>query len=205
MVQKVEVFGYIYENAYFYIDEVTSHGFLIDPGAEADKLLSIIRRNGWVIECILLTHGHFDHIGAVNELRSALKCKVKCYALGDQYLLNPNYNLSIMYGDGFVVKNVLKVEENDIISLEVNPKFSLQVLYTPGHTMDSCVFYNQQVAFVGDTIFKNSVGNTMFPGGDESLLWKSIFEKIFRLDDHIKLYSGHSDVTTVLEEKNRYL
>lgn len=204
MVQKVEVFGYIYENTYFYIDEVTSHGFLIDPGAEAEKLLSVIKKNKWVIECILLTHGHFDHIGAVNELRSALKCKVKCYLLGDQYLLNPYYNLSIMYGDGIVVKDALKVKENDIISLEVNPKFYLQVLYTPGHTMDSCVFYNQQVAFVGDTIFKNSVGNTSFFGGDESLLWKSIFEKIFRLDDHIKLYSGHSDVTTVLEEKNRY-
>ena len=76
MIIQTEVKGYFAENAYFYIDDRTKHGFLIDPGAQADVLVRMIRKEGWTIEKILLTHGHFDHTGAVNELRKALEVQV---------------------------------------------------------------------------------------------------------------------------------
>ena len=69
MIAEIPVKGYFEENCFFYIDDETKHGFIIDPGAQADELLEVIRKNGWTIEKILLTHGHFDHTGAVDELR----------------------------------------------------------------------------------------------------------------------------------------
>ena len=73
MIVEVPVKGYFEENCFFFIDDKTKHGFIIDPGAQADGLLSVIRENGWVIEKILLTHGHFDHTGAVDKIRSTLE------------------------------------------------------------------------------------------------------------------------------------
>ena len=204
MVKKVEVQGFISENTYFYIDEKSQHGFLIDPGAEGEKLYSIIKENDWKIESILITHGHFDHIGAVDELRQKLSCKAYGYRGGDQYLLHPHYNLSSFYGEPLVLENVFKVKEGDEISLSVNPSFSLKVLYTPGHTKDSCVFYNHEVSFVGDTLFENGIGNTHFPGGDEKVLWESLFEKVFSLPESLIVYPGHGEDTIIKTEKNRY-
>lgn len=130
MVIEVPVKGYFEENCYFYIDKQTGSGFLIDPGAEAERLLAIIREN----DC------------------------------------------------------------------------ALKVIYTPGHTTDSVTYYSEsdQVAFVGDTIFKDSIGNYKYPGGDRNTLVSSIQNKIFRLPDSTILYSGHSEQTTVKDEKNRY-
>ena len=94
MVRCVPVKGYFEENCFFYIDDESRHGFLIDPGAEAGRLLSLIRREGWVIEKLLLTHGHFDHTGAVNELREALGIPAYAHETAEQYLLDARMNLS---------------------------------------------------------------------------------------------------------------
>ena len=85
MVRFVPVRGLIDENAYLYIDETTGHGFVIDPGAEPERFLKLIRENGWVIEKILLTHGHFDHIGAACALRRELQVPVCAYETADDY------------------------------------------------------------------------------------------------------------------------
>ena len=83
---------------------------------------------------------------------------------------------------------------------------SLRVIYTPGHTTDSVVYYSEknQVAFVGDTIFKGSIGNYQYPGGSLRELEKSIINRIFKLPGNTILCSGHSEQTTVEAEKNRY-
>ena len=206
MVTEVPVEGYFSENSFFYIDDVTKHGFLIDPGAEADRLLSVIKDNGWEIEKILLTHGHFDHMGAVDEIRNALAVPVYAFATADAYLLDPFKNLSALCGPPIVVRNAMHFSDGETISLHANPAFALQVIYTPGHTPDSVVFYaeSSQAAFVGDTIFKGSIGNYQFPGGNLRDLQQSILEKIFALPDSTTLYSGHSEPTAVGTEKRRY-
>ncbi|MBE6110932.1 MAG: MBL fold metallo-hydrolase [Erysipelotrichaceae bacterium] len=206
MIEQVTVFGYISENCFFYIDDESKHGFLIDPGAQAEKLLAMIKENGWVIEGILLTHGHFDHIGAVNEIRDALHIPVIAFESADDYLLSSYANLSSQFNDEILVKDVQYVKEGDEIVLSTNPQFSLRVIYTPGHTTDSIVYYseNNRVLFSGDTIFKASIGNTRFPGGDYDTLVSSIINKIFTLPEDTVIYSGHSEPTSVGTEKRRY-
>lgn len=206
MVCCVPVKGYFEENCYFYIDEVTKHGFLIDPGAEAKRLLSLIRREGWDIEAILLTHGHFDHTGAVNELREALGVPVYAHEDADRYLLDPRMNLSAFCVGNWTVRNVKYLRHGDTISLKANPAFSLRVIHTPGHTTDSVVYYSEKdrVAFVGDTIFKGSIGNYQYPGGNRQDIVKSITEKILALPDATILYSGHSEETSVGVERQQY-
>lgn len=190
-------------NAYFYISEKTNHGFLIDPGAEASTLIKEIQNNNWVIEKILLTHGHFDHIGAVDQLFNVLNIPYFIHVNGAEYLLNAGYNLSMYFGRDIILKNADYFNDGDILSID---DIHLQVISTPGHTTDSVVFYDadSKIAFVGDTIFRGSIGATHFPGGDEKKLAKSIREKIFTLPEETVLYSGHSEKTDVRTEKRRY-
>ncbi|WP_031555372.1 MBL fold metallo-hydrolase [Lachnospira multipara] len=206
MIVEVPVKGYFNENCYFYIDDETKHGFLIDPGAEAKRLLKLISDKGWNIEKILLTHGHFDHTGAVNEIRAALGIPVIAHKRADQYLLDGYMNLSAECGSSIIIGGVKYADDGDILSLEANPNFKLKVIYTPGHTTDSIIFYSERdlVAFVGDTIFKGCIGNYKYPGGNFKNLQDSIIDKIFTLPDETMLLSGHSDKTSVGIEKQRY-
>lgn len=206
MIVEVPVKGYFNENCYFYIDDETKHGFLIDPGAEAKKLLKLISDKGWNIEKILLTHGHFDHTGAVNEIRDALGIPVIAHKRADQYLLDDYMNLSAQCGPSIIVEGVEYIKDGDILSLEANKDFTLKVIYTPGHTTDSIIFYSERdlVAFVGDTIFKGCIGNYKYPGGNFKSLQDSIIDKIFTLPDETMLLSGHSDKTSVGIERQRY-
>ena len=206
MIIQTEVKGYFAENAYFYIDDRTGHGFLIDPGAQAGALLRMIREKGWTIEKILLTHGHFDHTGAVNELRKALEVPVYAYETADMYLLDTRMNLSAACGEHVIIRDVHYLYDGDSIALEADPEFRLQVIHTPGHTPDSVIYYapKDSIAFVGDTIFKGSIGNWQYPGGNPEDLQRSIIQRIFTLPDQTVLYSGHSVPTTVGTEKRRY-
>lgn len=206
MILQVPVQGYFGENTYFYIDDDTKHGFLIDPGAQPDKLLNLIKRNSWKIEKILLTHGHFDHTGAVAELREALGVPVYAYRTADEYLLDPYMNLSGQCGQPFTVPNVIKFSDGEVFALKANPDFKLKAVYTPGHTTDSVTYVadSDNAAFVGDTIFLGALGNPGYPGGDTAQLRKTVIDKIFTLPSDMTLYSGHTDPTTVGAEMRRY-
>jgi hydroxyacylglutathione hydrolase len=206
MVVEVTVKGYFEENTFFYIDDKTKHGFVIDPGAQGEELLNLIHKNGWVIEKVLLTHGHFDHTGAVEYLRKTLNIPVMAHRRSDEYLLDTRMNLSAYCGQNIVIENIEYLDDKDRILLSGNPETYLDVIYSPGHTTDSVIFYSAKdtVAFVGDTIFKGSIGNTQYPGGNGKELRRSIIEKVFSLPEETILYSGHSEQTTVGKEKYRY-
>ena len=201
---EVNVFGVLDENAYFFVDDSTKHGFLIDPGAQADELLKIIDERGWTIEKILLTHGHFDHIGAVNELQRKLKIPVCMSKSGDLYAKNPKMNCSIFYGNKIVLDDVTCLDDDSEIFLSSNPNFGVKLIGAPGHTLDGAIYYSsaEGVAFVGDTIFRNGCGRTDLPGGSELELMKTIREKIFTLPDETTLLCGHGEPATVADEKN---
>ena len=104
------------------------------------------------------------------------------------------------------LENVVYLDDGDEVRLHADSDISFKVLYTPGHTTDSVVFYSEKdsVAFVGDTIFKGSIGNYQYPGGNAVDLQRSIINKIFSLPDDTILYSGHSEQTTAGREKRRY-
>ncbi|HBI64268.1 MAG TPA: MBL fold metallo-hydrolase [Clostridiales bacterium] len=206
MVAEIPVKGFFEVNCYCYIDERTKHGFLIDPGAQARGLRNLIAQNGWTIEKILLTHGHFDHMGAVNELRDALSVPVYAYRTADDYLSDARNNLSALCGPPITVRDVRYLDDGDIVALAANPSFSLRVIYTPGHTTDSVVYYSERdaIAFAGDTIFKGSIGTDQYPGGSATNLRTSIVRRIFTLPPETVLFSGHTERTTVGTEKRRY-
>ena len=206
IVKQITVADIIETNAYFYIDENTKHGFLIDPAAQADVLLKVIEENGWTIEKMLITHGHFDHIGAVEDLHDRQNIPYVAHQNGREYLTDGRLNLGDYCNRRFDLSEAGYVNEGDEITLEADPSVKLTVIHTPGHTRDSAVYYDaaNKTAFVGDTIFKDGMGATHFPGGDFAQLQKSIRQKILTLPDDTVLYSGHSGPTTVGYEKRNF-
>lgn len=204
MILQVEVRGIFATNSYLYIDDETKHGFLIDPGAESEKLLKIISDKNFTIEKILLTHGHFDHIGAVEELQKNLKVPVCMQKNGKAYVENPVWNLSAYFDLNMTLDNVTYLDDGDI-ALSANHDFKVKLISVAGHTTDGAIYYSEKdsVAFVGDSIFLGSYGRTDFPGGNEKILFESIKNKILTLPDNTILLSGHSDATTVANEKRR--
>lgn len=204
MIFQVEVYGVFATNCYFYIDDETNGGFLIDPGAQADKLLKIISEKNFTIEKILLTHGHFDHIGAAAEIQQKLNIPICMQKNGGDYVKNPVWNLSAACDLNITLENVTYLEDYSEIILSANENFKLQMIPCPGHTTDGAIFYSEKdgVAFVGDTIFLGTYGRTDFYGGDAPTLFKSIKEKIFTLPDETVLLSGHTPPTTVQAEKD---
>lgn len=206
IVKQVTVADIIETNAYFYIDGKTKRGFLIDPAAQADVLFGMIEENGWTIEKMLITHGHFDHIGAVEEIHRQLKIPYVAHRNGREYLTDGRLNLGNYCGKTFALDKAEYVNDGDEITLKAEPSVKLKVLHTPGHTPDSVLYYDaaNKTAFVGDTIFKDSMGATHFPGGDFAQLQQSIRQKVLTLPDDTVLYSGHSEPTTVGYEKRNF-
>ena len=203
MILPVEVQGIFPTNSYFYIDDETLHGFLIDPGAEAEKLLKVIDEKNFVIERILLTHGHFDHIGAVESIQDELKIPVCMQKNGGDYVKNPVWNLSSYFDLNMTLKNVTFLEDYSTIDLKTNKTFSLKLIPVAGHTTDGAIYYSESdsVAFVGDSIFLDSIGRTDFPGGNAAQLYHNIEKKILTLPPKTILLSGHSAPTTVEHER----
>lgn len=194
-------------NAYFYIDDSTQHSFLIDPGYEASKLLRVIENRKLIVEKILLTHGHFDHIGAVDELQSKLNVPVCMQKNGRDYVKNTDMNGSkSFYAPPTVINGeVTYLEDNSEIALSSNPDFKLRLIPVSGHTTDGAIYYSERddVAFVGDSIFYGSIGRTDLPGGNYDILISNLKRKVLTLPDDTILLSGHSEPTTVIEEKSR--
>ncbi len=206
MIRCVRVFEVIETNCYLYLDDESLHGFIIDPGANGNELCDFIIENGFTIEKILITHGHFDHIGGVNILKERLGIPLCASLKAKEYLLDPFKNLSRNHGFDTIINLNDEdefFEDGAEIELSSNPEMTMKLLETPGHTEDGCVYYNKSdgVCFCGDTIFRGSIGRTDMYGGDYDALESSIRDKIYSLPDSTNLLSGHTEPTTVGIEK----
>lgn len=203
MIRELTVRGVFAENCYFYIDDRSSSGFIIDPGAQAGLIYDTVTRNGWNIERILLTHGHFDHTGAAVQLSNALGAPVFVYPDDAPYLTDTRLNLSASSGMPVIVPHYEEIYDGEVLRLRANPGFYLRVIHTPGHTPGSVTYYSEEenAAFVGDTLYEHGPGLTHFPGGNPSALARSIADKILTLPPDTVLLSGHSSPITVAEER----
>ena len=202
---EVDIFGVMEENVYFFVDDETNSGFVIDPGAEADKLLQIIEREKFAIEKILLTHGHYDHIGAADSLRHALNIPIFMGRGGNFYARNTSNNGSKYFEVEMTLDDVTLLDDGAEVILSANPNFKLKVIAAPGHTLDGTIYYSEKnsAAFVGDTIFYGGRGRTDLAGGSELDLMNTIKNKVFTLPEETVLFCGHGLSTTVGEEKKR--
>lgn len=205
---KIESYcvGEVQTNCYIAVNGTTKEAFVVDPGASAGKLAQRISELKVTPVAILLTHGHFDHAGAAEELAKLLKVKIYAHEAEQDTLEEPRYNLSGMIGRQEVYHADLYVKEGQMLELA---GFSIQVFHTPGHTPGGCCYYipREDVLFAGDTLFCQSIGRTDFPRGSMGQLVRSIQDKLLTLPEETQVYPGHMDTTTIGQERmwNPYL
>lgn len=161
---------------------------LIDPGADAEKIIQRLEENGLTPCAVLLTHGHFDHVGAVKGLVQALRCPVW---MNERDLTLPEYltDGQLYYTDGY--------DEGDTVTVG---KLTFTVLHTPGHTPGSVCLRCGDALFSGDTLFAGSCGRTDFSGGSGSEMCKSL-HRLAEISENLTVYPGHGEMTTLDRER----
>ncbi len=197
-IHKIEV-GSLQTNCYV----VSSNGvaFVVDIGAEPLKVKEYCDKMSLSVEGILLTHGHYDHVGAVNSFQKLTGAKIYV-SEKDGILANSYKNMAFAFGkvmDKFTPDCI--VEDGDIITIG---DMTVKVVATAGHTAGGLCFILEDNIFSGDTLFQTSYGRTDFPTGDFDALKDSI-SKLFALEGDYKVFPGHGNSTTLSKEREHNL
>lgn len=191
--------GVISSNCYLVWCEETKEAMVIDPGGEGKRILNEVAQEGLQVKYIVNTHGHIDHIAANAVVKDGTDAKLVIHAEDVPLLSDPESNLSLYMGRKYCSPPAdLIIGEGDELTVG---KLVFSVLHTPGHTKGSISLKGDGVIFSGDTLFKDSVGRTDFPGGSYSELVASIKNKILPCGDQVIVYPGHGPVTTVGYER----
>lgn len=189
---------YFGENMYVLIDDETKKCAVVDPGGASDKILSYIKKNSLDLKYIILTHGHGDHIGAVNDIKSKVNTTVIAHN-DEKELLNDNRkNLSYsMHCGPQELDADIYVHDKDKLELG---NLKLSFIHTPGHTKGCmCIRVNDDM-FTGDTLFAGSIGRTDLYSGDYKQIEKSL-KKLAKFEDKVKIHPGHGPSSTLGIEK----
>lgn len=198
---KTCVLGAVSTNCYLVYNEGTKKAVIVDPADNAQFILNKCNELGITPEAILLTHGHFDHIMAGEDVRRSFHIKIYASETEDAMLSDSGLNLS----GGWAGKQTsfhadVLLKDGDELELI---GFRWKVIETPGHTTGSVCYYvpEEEVVFSGDTLFCESYGRTDLPTGSSSQMVSSLLDKVFALPDDTMAYPGHGDTTTIGYEK----
>ena len=194
------VVGPIQTNCYFLYREDTKECLIIDPGYEADKIEAYVQKKQLHVAGILLTHGHFDHITAADEVRKKFQTKIYASGKEKELMADPRMNVSVMMGESVSLKADVWLEDGQ--ELEMLGE-TMRCILTPGHTGGGMCFYFPKACmlFSGDTLFQESVGRTDFPTGSSRELIRSVREKLLVLPEAVRVYPGHGLITTIRDEQ----
>lgn len=197
---KTIVVGAVSTNCYVAYHDETKEAFIIDPGEGAKQIEEYIQKNDLKPKAILLTHAHFDHIGAVKPISERYGLPVYMSEEEVSVAENPGLNLSVMLGVSYGLTPTHTLKDGDKLTVA---GFEITAILTPGHTKGGTCFYieKEAVLFSGDTLFYESIGRTDFPGGHLGQLIKGIREKLFILPDNVMVYPGHDMPTDIGHEK----
>jgi glyoxylase-like metal-dependent hydrolase (beta-lactamase superfamily II) len=206
------VVGPVATNCFIYHPQDGAGAVLIDPGDEPDAVISALGRLSLTPQYIVLTHGHFDHIGALAAVAAAFKANRPIIAIHrlDAEYLGPGSlqvhkaSVAVAMGDASIVDGWDEppaagriLEDGDVIG-------PFTVLHLPGHTPGSAAFWDKDtgVLFSGDTLFKKDYGRTDLPGGD-GVAMRASLRRLFAMDGNIEVYPGHGNSTTIANEAAR--
>ena len=197
---KSMTLGMVATNCYLIINKENKEALLVDPADNALRISNVIEENGCTLKAILLTHGHFDHIMALNDLKKRYTVPVYAHEEEEDVLKQSSLNLSGSIGQIYTTQADVYVKDGEHLKLA---GLDVIVLYTPGHTKGGVCYYfpEEKVLMSGDTLFHCSIGRTDFPTGSMSQLVRSVKEQLFVLPDDVQVYPGHDSVTSIGYEK----
>jgi glyoxylase-like metal-dependent hydrolase (beta-lactamase superfamily II) len=193
--------GQVAENCFFAARYGATQAIVVDPGDEGDRLIAALDELGLGVEAILLTHTHFDHVGAVAPLARHTGAPVYCpelekHVLADimSYVPWPGFGPFESYDADVLVAGGERLE---LAGLEIDVRF------TPGHSPGHVTYSipSEQAVFSGDVLFQGSIGRTDLPGGDTATLMRTLAELVDALPDETVVYPGHMGVTTIGRER----
>ena len=180
--------GVYQANCYIIREENSTSCCVLDPGGEAKKVLEFMQVRDLTLDAILLTHGHFDHVGAVKELHEATGCKV--YLCAEDLSMPAKWTAGdLFYTDTYA--------EGDVLELS---GLTIRILHTPGHTPGSVCLLVDDTLYTGDTLFARSCGRTDLPGGDSQVILRSL-RRLNDLEGEYTVCPGHSGSTTLSLER----
>lgn len=196
-----KILGEVGTNCYLLYNKENREAVLIDPADEAESIKMMIEAKNCTLTAILLTHGHYDHIGAAIEISKATKVPIYAGECEKEVLANPDINLSAMMGQYPISLIADKwLTDGEVIVLA---GITIRCIHTPGHTKGGMSYYieDANILFSGDTLFAASVGRTDFPTGSMSELVRSIKSKLLILPENTKVFTGHGESTSIAYEK----
>ena len=191
------------QNCTFIWNDNDNHGVVIDPGGDFERIKEAIDQSGILVDQILLTHGHLDHVGAAMKLKEYLDVEIIGPHEDDKFLCDSVAETASKYGIGEGFDNVYPdqwLKEGDTVTIG---GAQFDVYHCPGHAPGHVIFYNddRKFAHVGDVLFRGSVGRTDLPGGDHETLIASIKNKLFPLGDDVNFICGHGPGGNFGEER----
>ncbi len=192
------VLGLLHTNCYIVYDDATKDAIVIDPATKCEKITDEINKHNLNVKYIVLTHAHFDHIAALDQLAEDTGAKI-CIGAKDAPSLNDSeLNLCNYFRKSSPTSNAdIKLTDGDRLSIG---DVSLKIIETPGHTCGSVSLFAENALFAGDTLFYESIGRTDFATSNYEEIVDSIKNKIYKLPKETVVYSGHGDTTTVGHE-----
>lgn len=203
VIETISV-GELEANCYLVSCPHTGDMLVIDPGAEAERILRRVRARGGRVVSVVHTHGHFDHIGATEAVLAGIAERPPLLAHPDDAYLYDSAARSFGAPYGYALPETPATPDrrlNDGDEVQVGT-LRLEVVHTPGHTPGSISLVCGDVCvFSGDTLFHHGIGRTDLPGGDEDAIYESILTRLYPLPANLAVYPGHGPATTIAEER----
>ncbi len=200
--QKVGVLD-METNCYVIIDDQTKRCMVVDPIKDVKQILDIIKYNEAIVEYIVLTHCHGDHVAGVVELKNETQAKICIHVLDADGLKEEAKSLTYIVGvENPNIMPDVYLQENDVLTLG---KLEFKVIHTPGHTQGSICLYSEGILISGDTLFKGTWGRTDLPTSSFQSIISSIENKLMILPNETIIYPGHGKSSIIKDEKKIYL